>query len=400
MLTVKERAALIKAILSNPQMLRVRPSMVLFLLRYMKRFKIVRAGGNFIIHSHLPPVNSRAYTRFIDEHLLARSPGPSHAQIGITDACPQGCAYCYNKKRSGTAMDTALIMDTVKTLKRMGMFWLGLTGGEPLLNGDILRIVESASDACAVKLFTTGCTLTKERAADLGKAGVFSVSVSLDSFRAEEHDRGRNYKGAFETALRAIDMFKDAGTMHVSVSAVLSREMIRRKETEQFLEFLIGRGVHEAWLSEAKPAVEAFWKDEYVIKEDERRELMHLQDRYNKDGRITVNYLGHFESGEYFGCNAGHRMVYIDAFGEVSPCVFIPMSFGTVKERRIEDIWTEMRARFPSEDACFINKNYASLRRHYRGRMPIDRGDSLKIMDEVQFGPLARFARLHDRRAG
>ena len=57
---------------------------------------------------------------------------------------------------------------------------------------------------------------------------------------------------------------------------------------------------------------------------------------------MTVNYLGHFEGPGNFGCNAGRKMIYVDAFGEVSPCVFTPMSFGNVRERSLREIWADM----------------------------------------------------------
>ena len=50
-------------------------------------------------------------------------------------------------------METGTIIKLIKDLKEMGVFWLGFTGGEPLLNKDIVRIVESASNGCAVRFF-------------------------------------------------------------------------------------------------------------------------------------------------------------------------------------------------------------------------------------------------------
>ncbi len=79
-----------------------------------------------------------------------------------------------------------------------------------------------------------------------------------------------------------------------------------------------------------------------------------MQDRWNKSGRMTVNYLGHFEGPDHFGCNAGTKMIYIDAFGEVSPCVFAPMSFGNVRERPLAEIWSDMRERFAPGSSCFV----------------------------------------------
>lgn len=395
MLTLKDKARFVKSLLSNLQIMKASPSIILYLIQYMGKFRIINRGGDFIIHSHLPPINSKAYSRFINEHLIGKTKGPSHAQIGITNACLQNCEYCYNKKRTGIPMDTSVIKRTIADLKTMGVFWLGLTGGEPLLNKDIVKIVESASDTCAVKLFTTGCNLTGNLAKDLYEAGLFSVSVSLDHWREKDHDWSRNYPGAFRTALKAINTFKNSTEIHVSVSAVLSKKMIKQGEVEEFIDFLIGLGIDEAWLCEVKPSSEAFWNDDCVISEDDRRGLIRLQDKYNREGRVTVNYLGHFESGEHFGCNAGHRMIYIDAFGEVSPCVFIPATFGNIKEKSVRDIWEDMRSHFPSERSCFINKNYQLFKKYYRDSAPINYQDTLKILNETTFGPLSRFSKLH-----
>ena len=347
------------------------------------------------MHSHLPPLNSRAYSRFVKHQLIERTSGPSHAQIGLTNACPQNCDYCYNRDRIGRVMDTETIKRVARELKEMGVVWLGLTGGEPLLNKDIVNIVESISDDCAVKLFTTGCTLTPSLALDLKSAGLFSVSVSVDHWNPAVHDKRRNYHGAFSEALKAIDIFKKVGGLDVGVSAVLSREMIRNGETERFLEFLAGLGIDEAWLSEVKPSNDTCFDCSMVITDEERVMLAQLQDRYNADGKMTVNYLGHFEGRERFGCNAGHKMVYVDAFGEVSPCVFTPMSFGNVRQRNTRDIFTEMRSRFPSDSSCFINKNYALLKKYSGGEKVLTTEASLKMMDEVQFGEMSAFFKLY-----
>jgi MoaA/NifB/PqqE/SkfB family radical SAM enzyme len=393
--SLKNSLPLAKVVVSNPEMLRVSPSILWFLSGYMSKFQVQKVGRNLILHSHLPPLNSQAYSRFVKEHLLAKTRGPSHAQIGITNACPQNCEYCYNRNRKGQAMSKETIKKVARQLKEMGVVWLGLTGGEPLLNKDIAEITESVSGDCAVKLFTTGCTLTPEKAADLKNAGLFSVSVSLDHWEEEKHDRGRRYPGAFRQALRAIEIFQSVGGIQVGVSAVLSREMIRRDQVEGFLHFLKGLDIHEAWLSEVKPSLEAFWDSDLVISEADRLKLVELQDRYNAEGKMTVNYLGHFEGKECFGCNAGNKMIYVDAFGEVSPCVFTPLSFGNVQTDSVRAIFGEMKKHFTSDDGCFINKNYRLLQRYSTGQKTLCKSDTLRMLEDVRFGGLAKFNQLY-----
>lgn len=384
---------LLKSTLSNPSILKVKPSINLFLIKYLNKFKITNVNGQSIIHSHLPAINSKAYSRFIKEHMLCTEDKPAHAQIGITSKCHQNCPYCYNKDRSGKEIDTKSIKQLIQNLKKMGVVWIGLTGGEPLLNKDIVEIIRSAGNDVTIKLFTTGYNLTEELAKDLKQAGLSSVSISLDSWIETEHDKARNYEGSFKTAMKALKIFKEAG-IHVGVSSVLTRQMIKNG-TDEFIEHLIELGIHEAWLSEVKPSVKEIQDDDMIITKEEQQKLINLQDRYNKEGKITVNYLGHFESGENFGCSAGKKMIYIDSYGEVSPCVFTPITFGNVKESSIQEIYSNMKDYFPTENTCFINKNYKLLQKYSSDKPFICKEDTLKMMEEVEFGPLSGFYKIY-----
>lgn len=394
---IADNLLLVKTILSNPQLVKVNPSINLFLTRYMQKFDMVNIDGRLVLHSHLPPINSPAFSRFINEHLLARSQGPTHAQIGITNACPQNCEYCYNKSRIGPTMNTDTIKEVVKNLKNMGVIWLGLTGGEPLFNKDIAEIVNTIGDSCAVKLFTGGYNLTRELASDLKRAGLDYVSVSLDHWQEGEQDKIRGCNGSFHTALKAIEIFQETGGIHVGVSTVLSKSMLNDSHLDKFMQFLIQLGVHEAWLSEVKPAIPPLWNKETIITAEERNYLMRVQERYNKERKITVNYLGHFEGGEYFGCNAGHKMIYIDAFGEVGPCVFAPMTFGNVRDESVQHIFEEMKQHFRAHDCCFVNSNYPLFAKYYKGSLPLGNEDSVQIAKEAQFGQIPEFFRLYYR---
>ena len=383
-----------RALASNPRVLGARPRAIAFLCRYMRAFKPQRAGRHIILHSHLPPLNSRAYRRFVDDHLVGGSRGPSHAQVAITDKCPQRCSYCYNRGRTGTPMDGPTVRRVVRELRELGVFWLGFTGGEPLLNKGIVALTESASRDCAVKLFTTGCGLTPALAAGLRDAGLFSVSVSLDHWTEEGHDRSRGYPGAFRAAMRAIELFRDAGGVQVGVSAVLSDELLEPEAAERLLLFLEGLGLDEAWLSEAKPSTPAYWSSDRRITDRERKALEALQDGRNRRGGMTVNYLGHFESESRFGCNAGGKMVYVDAFGEVGPCVFVPMSFGNVRDAPLADICRDMAEHFKPSDRCFMNENYRLFRGAEGEGLPLSRERSIALLKRARFGPPPEIERL------
>ncbi|UCB46904.1 MAG: hypothetical protein JSV25_05655, partial [Spirochaetota bacterium] len=65
---MKTFQGVLKTLISNPQLLRVSPKVSFFLFKYLLKFPIVQTGRNLILHSHLPPLNSRAYSRFVTEH--------------------------------------------------------------------------------------------------------------------------------------------------------------------------------------------------------------------------------------------------------------------------------------------------------------------------------------------
>jgi len=90
----------------------------------------------------------------------------------------------------------------------------------------------------------------------------------------------------------------------------------------------------------------------------------------------------------------------VDTFGEVSPCVFLPLSFGNVGERRLAEILRDMREHFPGEGGCFVNRNYMVLGDGDGARLPLERARTIRLLDKVTFGPQAQFSRrLYGRRA-
>ena len=389
--------AFARTLAAAPALLRVRPTLSAFLARYLSKFPVVDAGSGFILHSHLPPLDSAAYARFVRLHLIDHVRAPSHAQVAVTNACPQRCPVCYNRDRQGTPLDAAEIRRVIDELIGSGLTWLGITGGEPLLRRDLPDLVARGGARCAVKLFTTGMGITPLRASELRDAGLFSVSVSIDHWNEAVHDHGRGYVGAWRSAVGAIQTFLATGGLHVGISAVLGRDAIRREdEIARLLAFAETLGVHEVWLSESKPAVTPLWDPALVLTEEERRGIADYQDRWNVGVRrtkqgVTLNYLGHFEGAEQFGCNAGRKMAYIDPFGDVSPCVFTPFSLGNIRERPLAEILGDMRCRFPTEDRCFMNRNWPLIHDLSGGVLPMGRDQALAMLEKVHFRPRSAF---------
>jgi hypothetical protein len=74
-------------------------------------------------------------------------------------------------------------------------------------------------------------------------------------------------------------------------------------------------------------------------------------------------------------------MVYVDAFGEVSPCVFTPMSFGNLRERPLDELVAEMASRMAPGQHCWLNRNYRVLQEvGGGGEHLLDHGRALEVL--------------------
>jgi MoaA/NifB/PqqE/SkfB family radical SAM enzyme len=90
-------------------------------------------------------------------------------------------------------------------------------------------------------------------------------------------------------------------------------------------------------------------------------------------------------------------MVYVDACGNVSPCVFLPLSFGNVQNTPIHEIYAAMKNSFPTESRCFCNDRFSLIRTYHRDECPLPMQETQRLMTEVHFSPRARFFQLHGR---
>jgi GTP 3',8-cyclase len=113
-------------------------------------------------------------------------------RISVTDRCNFRCQYCMPAEGLPWLDRDALlsyeeITRLVALLASMGVHDVRLTGGEPLVRKELWRLVESLSALGAVHdlSLTTNGYLLERQVADLVRAGLRRVNVSLDALAAD-----------------------------------------------------------------------------------------------------------------------------------------------------------------------------------------------------------------------
>ncbi|MDD9971436.1 MAG: pyrroloquinoline quinone biosynthesis protein PqqE [Myxococcales bacterium] len=120
----------------------------------------------------------------------------------LTYRCPLRCPYCSNPtdaRDHGPELSTSEWQTILTQARELGVLQLHLTGGEPLARKDLEALVRHARSLdLYVNLVTSGVPLSKERLAELARAGLDNVQVSIQSI-----DRARS------RAIAGVDVFDD-----------------------------------------------------------------------------------------------------------------------------------------------------------------------------------------------
>jgi cyclic pyranopterin phosphate synthase len=178
---------------------------------------------------------STAQSRVLDR--LAR---PLHdLRISVTDRCNFRCGYCMPRDvfHDGYAFMPRADVLTFEEIERVARLFverlgarkLRLTGGEPLLRRDLVRLVDKLARIQGVEdiALTTNGLLLAEHAASLANAGLRRVTVSLDALDAATFGAMAGLEGdasgVLARVLAGMDAAETAGLRPLKINCVVQR---------------------------------------------------------------------------------------------------------------------------------------------------------------------------------
>ena len=108
-----------------------------------------------------------------------------------------------------------------------------LTGGEPLLRPDILKISHyAARTGFLVVMGTNGVLLNDETVQRMSDHGVAGAGISLDAVDPVNHDKFRGMEGAWEGTMNGVEALKRANLDFLVQTSVTPMEL-RRDSTNR-----------------------------------------------------------------------------------------------------------------------------------------------------------------------
>jgi radical SAM protein with 4Fe4S-binding SPASM domain len=280
--------------------------------------------------------------------------------INLTKRCNLACAHCYmdaetmrhGDKNELSTEEVGRLLDEIAARSTETM--VVLTGGEPLLRGDLEALVaHGAGLGLAMVVGTNGLALTDKRVQALKAAGALGVGISVDSLDPEKHDAFRGLPGAWEKTMNGIEACKRHGLpfqIHFSVTEANADEIpsmiaFARAAGARVLNvfFLVCTGRGES-MSDISPVTYERVLNELVAAQEQSRDLLvrarcaphYKRIAYQRDSASTLTRAAGYEGG---GCLAGIHYCRITPEGGVTACPYIPTEEGNIRDKKFWDIW-------------------------------------------------------------
>ncbi len=218
----------------------------------------------------------------------------NYLRLSVTDRCNMRCFYCMPKegifkKGHEAVLSYEELQLIAETAVGLGIEKIRITGGEPLVRAGIVAFLERLAGITGLRhlALTSNGLLLADMAADLKRAGVQRLNVSMDSLDPEtfkQITRG----GDLGRVLAGLDAAEKAGFPPPKINVVIMRG-VNDSEIFDFVEMTRRRGNSVRFIEYMPVVREQGWQ-RYCISGDEI--LQRIAGRYNLEQVDKGRYAG------------------------------------------------------------------------------------------------------------
>jgi radical SAM protein with 4Fe4S-binding SPASM domain len=290
------------------------------------------------------PVMDGLISRTVEHHL------PWSVHVDLTYRCNERCIHCYLDHEDHGEMKTDEIKNVLEQLAQSGTLFLTLSGGEIFLRDDLFELLEFARSLhFDISLKTNALLIDAERARKLRALSVRRIQISIYSAEPAVHDAITKVRGSLERTLTAI-RFLQAEGLQVKIACPLMKQNLMAYRNVQALAAELGvpyvldmtitpKMDGDMGLLQLRNPVQ----DLLPILQDPTLNPPSSSQDSAQTAQLTTGSAtsSGIESQAYedIPCSAGHNSCYISPYGEVFPCVQMPVATGNLRQQRFEEIW-------------------------------------------------------------
>ena len=155
----------------------------------------------------------------------------NYLRVSVTDRCDLRCVYCMKEKMQFLPRKDILTLEEIERLCDnfidLGVEKIRLTGGEPLVRSDIIKLIEKLNSKKYITslkeiTLTTNGTLLKKYAGQLKDNGIDRINVSLDTINPEKYNKITRF-GNIEKVFDGINEALDKG-IKIKINTVVIKD--------------------------------------------------------------------------------------------------------------------------------------------------------------------------------
>jgi MoaA/NifB/PqqE/SkfB family radical SAM enzyme len=299
--------------------------------------------------------------------------------LELTDRCDLACSHCFRQvvpPNSARArdLDFQLLRKIVAEARPLGVEFIGLTGGEPMLHPRFLDILDTIVDGgLRYHFLSNGLGLPAlvpqlfERPER--RAGLRKVCVSLEGATEATHDRIRG-KGSFRGALAGIAVLKAMGIPFTLLTTV---NRINRHEIEPIGLLAHHLGAVQLYYTHFFPNGRPHATDDMDLTISERHEAEAIIRRLTGALRLSIG-MGegfHVPEVDYQCTTVRLTSLNVDASGHVTFCCELSSFNGDRRKRREQSDFIADLSEVSVAEAVELQKN--AIARFRAERLQTDR---------------------------
>ncbi|MEM2123182.1 MAG: GTP 3',8-cyclase MoaA [Candidatus Bathyarchaeia archaeon] len=289
-------------------------------------------------------------------------------RVSVIDSCNLECIYCHREGycHIGGVMSGGELLQLVEVASELGVRYVKLTGGEPLLRRDLPALISGISDLRGIReisMVSNARLLDYETAKVLKDAGLSRINIGIPSIRDETYYRVTGAR--LLDAVRGLENAVRVGLNPVKLNMVLLRG-INEVEIWDAVRFAQERSVilqlielepiglpDETYRLYHFPLDDIVERLEGLAKSVRVREFMHGRRIYSLDG-VEVEVVKPIENTEFCLHCTRLRLTHD---GKLKPCL--------MRNDNLVDVLTPLRMGASKDELKTLFLQAVSARRPY-----------------------------------
>ena len=272
--------------------------------------------------------------------------------ISVTSKCNLHCAGCYHqalRSKPDAEMSDERIERLVDEAKELGISFIVLAGGEPLMRANILDISKQTPEIMFM-MFTNGLLLNEQVLEQIASNKNIVPLLSLEGYQIDTD--GRRGTGVYNQLLKSIGKLKNKG-LFWGTTLTMTRTNFAEVTDEAFIKQLVDSGCKLFMMVEYTPVIAG--TEDWVLSEEQKSKVIAIRNGFRKKFPAMFIALP-WDEEEIGGClSAGRGFIHVSSEGNVEPCPFIAYSDTNLKNLPLKEA-------LQSKMLKTIRENHAELK--------------------------------------